>query len=68
MEPQRRDAPCAVTDVAAWLREIGLAQYAASFAEQQIEGAVLGSLTDGELSLGSRTWPWELEKLVLRGD
>ena len=24
--------------------------------------------TDGELNLGSRYWPWQIEKLVLRGD
>ena len=28
-DPRPRDAACSITDVAAWLREIGLAQYAA---------------------------------------
>ena len=26
------------------------------------------TLTDGEPNLASREWPWELEKLVFRGD
>ena len=38
-----------VTDVAAWLREQGLELYAPAFAEQQIDGALLGSLTEAEL-------------------
>jgi len=40
-------------DVSAWLRELGLGEYAASFAENKIDSELLGQLTDDDLkSLG----------------
>src|ERR1700692_2195900 len=47
-------------DVREWLTELGLAQYVAAFAENDIDFAILGKLTDAELrelgivSLGHR--------------
>jgi class 3 adenylate cyclase/tetratricopeptide (TPR) repeat protein len=47
-------------DIAAWLRELGLGQYAEAFAENDITGDILGSLDDEDLktigvqSLGHR--------------
>jgi len=38
-----------IVDVAAWLEEQNLGQYAMVFAEQQIDGELLLSLTDGDL-------------------
>jgi class 3 adenylate cyclase len=49
-----------ILDVAAWLRELDLGQYAVPFAGQHIDGALLASLTDADLkeigvaSLGHR--------------
>jgi hypothetical protein len=47
-------------DIAAWLKELGLGQYASTFADNDIDFAVLGQLTDVDLkelgisSLGHR--------------
>ena len=36
-------------DVEQWLEGLGLAQYAAAFAENDIDFAILGKLTDADL-------------------
>jgi hypothetical protein len=47
-------------DIAAWLKELGLGQYASAFADNDIDFAVLVQLTDADLkelgisSLGHR--------------
>jgi hypothetical protein len=46
-------------DVAAWLRKLGLEQYAGAFADNEIDGEILPTLTAEDLPSGrSETQAW----------
>jgi hypothetical protein len=50
-------------DVGSWLRSLGLAQYEASFRDNEIEAEVLADLTETDLEklglpLGPSWWIW----------